>query len=56
MNQAFLYPDEEAVRRDDWAIGDDDFRRQLLQQQGRPAPRQRGRPRKRVGETGMISV
>ena len=47
-------PVEEAVRREDWAIGDDEFRRRMLQQQGRPARRQRGRPPKRAAETGII--
>jgi putative transposase len=46
-------PVEEAVRREDWAIGDDDFRRGMLQQQGRPARRQRGRPPKRADATGI---
>jgi putative transposase len=39
-------PREEAVRRGDWAIGDEPFRQRLQQLQGRPARRRRGRPRK----------
>lgn len=37
---------EEAVRRGDWAIGEEDFRRRVGLAQGRPVPRRRGRPRK----------
>jgi hypothetical protein len=47
-------PREEAVRRGDWTIGDDDFRRRALLAQGRPAPRRRGRPRKEA--TAELSI
>jgi putative transposase len=39
-------PREEAVRRGDWAVGDEDFRRRQRQQQGRPGYGRRGRPPK----------
>ena len=48
-------PREEVVRRGDWAIGDDHFRRRVLVAQGRPAPRRRGRPRKAGAESPAIS-
>ena len=38
-------PLEEAVRRGDWAIGDESFRQRMQQVQERPA-RRRGRPRR----------
>ena len=37
-------PREEAMRRGDWVIGDEQFRRSLLERHGRAAPRRRGRP------------
>jgi putative transposase len=43
---------EETVRRGDWAVGDDSFRRRALQELGRPAPRRRGRPSK-IPEPGQ---
>jgi putative transposase len=46
---------EEEVRRGDWAIGDADFRRRVRLEQGRPAPRRRGRPPKAVAQEGGIS-
>ena len=55
--RAFLLgadPREEAVRAGDWAIGDDEFRLRARLQQGRPAPRRRGRPRKAGSESGPI--
>jgi len=39
-------PREKAVRRSDWAMGDEAFRRRLLALRGRPVLRGRGRPRK----------
>jgi putative transposase len=39
-------PHEEEVRRGDWVIGNDGFRRRVRELLGRPAPRQRGRPPK----------
>jgi putative transposase len=39
-------PHEETVRRADWVLGDEEFRRQVLQAHGRPGPRRRGRPPK----------
>jgi putative transposase len=48
-------PREEVVRRGDWAIGDDSFRLRVLQAQGRPAPRRRGRPRKAPAADVRIS-
>jgi putative transposase len=39
-------PREEAVRRGDWAIGDEEFQRDWAHTHGRPSPRPRGRPRK----------
>jgi hypothetical protein len=36
-------PKEEVVRREDWIIGSESFRR-LQRQRARPAPRRRGRP------------
>lgn len=47
---------EEAVRRDDWAIGDDDFRLRVRDEMGRPAPRRRGRPRKATSQGVLIST
>jgi putative transposase len=47
--QAFLLGEdsrERAVRREDWAIGDEQFRLRVAQARGRPIPRARGRPRK----------
>jgi putative transposase len=47
--QAFLLgedPRERAVRREDWAIGDEEFRLRAAQARGRPIPRGRGRPRR----------
>jgi putative transposase len=55
--RAFLLgedPREEVVRRGDWAVGDEDFRRRVLMAQGRPAPRRRGRPPK-APRAGQIS-
>jgi putative transposase len=49
-------PREEAVRRGDWAVGDDRFRRRALQELGRPAPRGRGRPRKAAAAAVQIST
>jgi putative transposase len=49
-------PREEALRRGDWAVGDDAFRRRVLQEQGRPAPRSRGRPRKAQGHPVQIRM
>ncbi len=49
--RAFLLgqdPREEVVRRGDWAVGDEDFRRRVRVAQGRPGPRRRGRPPKVV--------
>src|SRR5262249_29800766 len=37
-------PREDAIRRGDWSIGDENFRRRPLEHHGRPPPRQRGRP------------
>jgi putative transposase len=37
---------EEAVRKGDWAVGDDSFRGRMAQVLGRPLPRPRGRPPK----------
>jgi putative transposase len=37
---------EAAVRRGDWAVGEEAFRRRLAPVLGRPAPRRRGRPPK----------
>jgi putative transposase len=37
---------EQEVQRDDWAIGDYEFRVRMRHLAGRPAPRKRGRPRK----------
>jgi putative transposase len=39
-------PREEAVRKGDWAVGDDGFRGRMAQVLGRPLPRPRGRPPK----------
>ncbi|HEX5271443.1 MAG TPA: transposase [Gemmataceae bacterium] len=39
-------PKEEAVRRSDWVVGGEEFRRQMYRVAGRPAPRPRGRPRR----------
>jgi len=39
-------PREDAVRRGDWAVGDDGFRGRMAQVLGRPLPRPRGRPAK----------
>jgi putative transposase len=47
-------PREDQVRRDDWAIGDDEFRRRAGLEQGRPAPRRRGRPRKQSAPLGQM--
>jgi hypothetical protein len=47
--QAFLLGEdsrERAVRREDWAIGDEQFRLRVAQARGRAIPRGRGRPRK----------
>jgi putative transposase len=47
--QRFLLADdrrEAMVRRGDWAIGDDEFRKRVLLAHSRPAPRRRGRPPK----------
>ena len=41
-----------AIRRGDWALGDDDFHQRVAQVLGRPAPRRRGRPAKVVGAEG----
>jgi putative transposase len=48
-------PREEVVRRDDWVVGDAEFRQRVLVAQGRPAPRRRGRPRKPVLPVGTFS-
>jgi putative transposase len=42
-------PREEAVRKGDWVVGEEAFRKRAGQELGRPAPRHRGRPRKREG-------
>jgi putative transposase len=45
--RAFLMaadPKEEVVRREDWIIGTESFRRRWRRQRGRPAPCRRGRP------------
>jgi len=45
--RAFLMdddPKEAALRRDDWAIGSETFRRTLHRSEARPQPRRRGRP------------
>ena len=39
-------PGEEVVRRSDWVVGEEGFRRRMQQMKPRPAPRGRGRPRK----------
>jgi hypothetical protein len=39
---------EEAVRNGDWTVGDEAFRLRMHQEEGRPHPRQRGRPRKKT--------
>jgi hypothetical protein len=47
--QEFLLGEDEreaAIRRGDWALGDDDFRKRMAQVLGRPMPRHRGRPAK----------
>ncbi len=46
---------EEQMRRGDWAIGDDDFRLRARLEQGRPAPRRRGRPPKQATTSVQIS-
>jgi putative transposase len=46
---------EDVVQRGDWAIGDEDFRRRVLHEQGRPGPRRRGRPPKAGPSAGLIS-
>jgi len=48
-------PLEEEVRRGDWALGDASFRRRVLHQRGRPAPRSRGRPPKHA-ESGVGNI
>jgi hypothetical protein len=48
-------PLEEVVRRGDWAVGDEAFRARALQEQGRPAPRRRGRPPKVAAGSLRIS-
>jgi putative transposase len=37
-------PKEAEVRRPDWIVGSEAFRRRMQQAAGRPAPRRRGRP------------
>jgi len=37
-------PKEEDVRRSDWVVGGEAFRRRMRESAGRPAPRRRGRP------------
>ena len=37
-------PKEELIRRDDWIVGNEEFRWRMHQQAARPAPRGRGRP------------
>jgi hypothetical protein len=47
--QEFLLGEDEreaSIRRGDWALGDDDFRKRVAQVLGRPMPRRRGRPAK----------
>jgi hypothetical protein len=39
-------PKEALVREDTWVLGDEDFRRRVADQAGRPVPRPRGRPRR----------
>ncbi len=46
-------PHEDAIRRGEWVLGDEAFRRQVLQAHGRPGPRRRGRPPKAA--SGPIS-
>jgi hypothetical protein len=41
-------PREGRIREGDWAIGDDDFQKQLAQALGWPTPRRRGRPRRQT--------
>ena len=47
----FVMADDEreaALRRGEWAIGDEAFRQRTAMQQCRPVPRGRGRPRKQA--------
>jgi putative transposase len=43
---------EAAIRSQDWAVGDNDFRLRLAEVMGRPAPRRRGRPLKAPAANG----
>jgi hypothetical protein len=49
-------PREAVIRRQEWAMGDADFCRQLAAVLGRPLPAPRGRPRKPQAKQGNISV
>jgi putative transposase len=57
--RAFLLGEDEregVVRQEDWAVGDDAFRKRLRHLTGRPMPRRRGRPRKMgSGLDGLFS-
>jgi hypothetical protein len=44
---------ERVIRRQEWAMGDADFRRQLAAVLGRPLPARRGRPRKPQAKHGV---